>query len=445
MAAPHVKVNRHGSISISRAALANGGWSPVPAPPPGTDFSTRRDDGQMSSAVDSLISALEGGQDDDASYEGISSLIEQMVQDDVAPGRRQQQQQFSSPARSGAGTRGGKKSSQRGPAPLVLRSGPTPYELWEGRHPVQEEKRAVVLTDAERDEVTERLGRHAANSNFLKMKAQTAAMAEELSGLTFTPSMSKKTINLTRGLEPLQTRYEVEIEHRKLRLKQQQLEVISNQLRDTTFEPDLSHTKRVNDRLLAETGQDGMTVVDRCIEYGEEAQARLRVRGEIMRRLEDRVHTFSPQITSKSREICEQTGYRSTPKSLSMPKKKTRQWTKAELRRTKREQGLDTKDNTHLVGHEDDTFRPHINNAHSHAVQRGTAPIHVRLYEQAKRQSKHRHAIANDAVKKAYRLKDFNVKRGGGGGGAKKGALINLVVWEAPEHNFIARRFGLQE
>jgi len=164
MAAPHVKVNRHGSISISRAALANGGWSPVPAPPPGTDFSTRRDDGQMSSAVDSLISALEGGQDDDASYEGISSLIEQMVQGDVAPGRRQQQQQFSSPAQSGAGTRGGKKSSQRGPAPLVLRSGPTPYELWEGRHPVQEEKRAVVLTDAERDEVTERLGRHAANS-----------------------------------------------------------------------------------------------------------------------------------------------------------------------------------------------------------------------------------------------------------------------------------------
>ena len=307
MSAPRVKVNRHGSVSIS-----SGGFTDTFGEPYGSGRASltaargSANDAHMTSAVDSLINVLEAGDTGSGqgeNYEEISSLIAKMVEEEGAYDNSPHPSRRVPPPPPRSGERGAPSSAMRsqrrgrgGAPPLALRAGPTPYELWETRNPTAETKRAVKLTNAERDEVTARLARSGADSNFRKMKAQTSAMADELEGLTFTPKLYNKTITLTRGLEPLQSRYEVEIEHRKLRLKQQQLEVISNELRDTTFEPDMSHTRAVNERLLAETGMDQMNVVDRCMEYGEEAKARLRVRGEIMKRLEARVHTFSPHV-----------------------------------------------------------------------------------------------------------------------------------------------------
>jgi hypothetical protein len=110
------------------------------------------------------------------------------------------------------------------------------------------------------------------------------------------------------------------------------------------------------------------------------------------------------------------------------------------LVKSKRRSGKDRLDNTHLVGHEEETFRPKITNDHNKALARDGTPIHERLYARAAKINSDRQHNTNTALQRSYRFAEGRGKRARGTPGA---GVLNVVSWEAPKHNFIARRFAI--
>ena len=97
-------------------------------------------------------------------------------------------------------------------------------------------------------------------------------------------------------------------------------------------------------------------------------------------------------------------------------------------------------DNTHLVGHEEETFHPKITNDHNKALARDATPIHERLYARAAKINAAQLQNTSAALQRSYR---FAEGRGKGARGTPGAGVLNIISWEAPRHNFIAQRFAI--
>ena len=423
MSGQQVRVNRFGSIDIS--AGMGGTFAGPPAAAPRTPSSSALDSSmweglnEVVSLLDSSAAA-EGGSTSatDAAIDMISRQISEIVGD--APAQR-----------SGRRTRVGSPRRYE----TRLPSGPTPYELWQSKHGDDEADHIPVgsskkLTPEDEEALLERLS--TMKSQFSRQQLQVEKLKEELSGQSFTPKINQKSRELTEMYPNLIHRYEADLEHRKKVLKTMEYKVEVERLKDTTFEPDLEKTRKVNDRLLA--GRDrALRIEDRCIQYGEEQALRASQRREVVQRYEDQLLTFQPNLSSTQKR-------RTRVGKRSDKLRAQRSSLKESLKRgTKLKPGSEKW--RALPGHENETFRPTITSTHSRNVAR-SGKAHERLYRVALDKRRAKEATLEQKLSSSYR----SPARGGRGGGPDtptgSNQTLNICTWEAPKHNFLFHMFS---
>lgn len=439
----NVRVNRFGSIDISGGMGGTFGSAAPPASAPRTNtMSGTRGIGMSPGGVGS--SAL-----DNSMWDGLTEVVD-LLDARAAEGntaatdeaidmisRQISEIVDDAPARaSGRRTRGGTPRRYE----TRLPSGPTPYELWQSKHGDTGELSSLQqaaskkLSPEEEEALLERLS--TMKSQFTRQQLQVEKLKEELSGQSFTPKINEKSRELTEMYPNLIHRYEADLEHRKKVLKTMEYKVEVERLKDTTFEPDLEKTRKVNDRLLA-TRDRALRIEDRCIQYGEEQALRASQRREVVQQYEDQLLTFKPDLSSTTK-------YRSRVGNRSDALRAKRGALKESLRSGMKMKPGDAQWRS-LPGHDEETFKPVIQSKHSRAVKR-SGKAHERLYRTAVQNRRARDQRANSNLQNSYR----SPARGSRGARSPRAPdtptmsnqTLNIVTWEAPKHNFLFQMFS---
>ena len=240
---------------------------------------------------------------------------------------------------------------------------PTPFELWEKAHkPDQKAKSARVLTQKGWDELVLRLNDSAKEKQLTLMRKQHQYIAEQLAGLNFSPHINR--LSREMASENLKIYDKDRLDH-VMKSKREKVEKARHQfeqdsIAECTFKPDLT----------AKAKRQTRTVED-LMDYGHVKRLRMRQRRQFMQDLEDREHTFQPQVNENS---------------MRMVKRMQREGRLLPVGGKRAYKG-DSQD----PGHSEDTFSPRINKR-SKAIQlKGN--VYDRLYKEAKSRTTQRNAV----------------------------------------------------
>ena len=241
---------------------------------------------------------------------------------------------------------------------------PTPYELWKAAHETEEDnaKAAPTLTEKGWDKLVLRLNDSAKEKQLTLMRKQHQYIAEQLAGLNFSPHINR--LSREMASENLKIYDKDRLDH-VMKSKREKVEKARHQfeqdsIAECTFKPDLT----------AKAKRQTRTVED-LMDYGHVKRLRMRQRRQFMQDLEDREHTFQPQVNENS---------------MRMVKRMQREGRLLPVGGKRAYKG-DSQD----PGHCEDTFSPRINKR-SKAIQlKGN--VYDRLYKEAKSRTTQRNAV----------------------------------------------------
>jgi hypothetical protein len=230
---------------------------------------------------------------------------------------------------------------------------PTPFELWEKAHkPDQKAKSARVLTQKGWDELVLRLNDSAKEKQLTLMRKQHQYIAEQLSGLNFSPHINRYSRELAS--ENLKIFDKDRLEHvmksKRDKVEKSRHHFEQEAIAECTFKPELTAKAKRHNR-----------TVDDLMDYGNVKRLRMRQRRQFVQDLEDREHTFQPQVNQNSMRMME------------------RLKTKGRLRPAGGKRGY--RGDSNDPGHSEDTFSPKINRRSKSIQLKGN--VYDRLYKSA--------------------------------------------------------------
>ena len=321
----------------------------------------------------------------------------------------------------------GQQLSRRGEQPTThLPHYPTPYELWKKAHEREEyEYTAPVLSEKKWDELVERLNDSAKEKQLALMRKQHQYIAEQLAGLNFSPHINR--LSREMASENLKIYDKDRLDH-VMKSKREKVEKARHQLAqeeiaDCTFKPDLTNKAKKQSR-----------TVEDLMDYGNVKRLRMRQRRQFMQDLEDREHTFQPQVNQNSMRM------------VSKMQKQGR------LLPVGGKRGY--KGTAQDPGHSEDTFSPKINKR-SKAIQlKGN--VYDRLYKSAKDRIEERNKAQEEYIQDHIKgvmvspLKGSYRKFGKTQNGGRKSNMTQIpdgamnVVYYKHKYAFILDRFSNQ-
>lgn len=141
---------------------------------------------------------------------------------------------------SGAGDELGARGSK-----VAMPKGPRPYDLWKAAHEVDRpSKEKLVLSGREWETLVSRLNDSSKKKELNLRKAQHKQIADELSGLTFTPHISERSRELASQNKSLPDRVEFFMRKRRNKLDQIRQEKERKEMEQCSHRPDLSKSKK---------------------------------------------------------------------------------------------------------------------------------------------------------------------------------------------------------
>ena len=314
---------------------------------------------------------------------------------------------------------------------------PTPYELWRAAHEVDgEPKKTPTLTKGEWDSLVERLNETSRKRQAYLLRAQHKQIADELSGLTFTPKISKRSRLLAAQNKQLPERVSSLMRKKQMKLDKVRHERAQKELAEATFQPQLNSRGHETTTLAQRMNRR----VGHLIQYDIDKRIRAAQRRQLQQELEDRELTFSPKLNKNSERIVEkinrdrQLKAREAAEALAAgdeeqaAKAAAASMGKITKRSVEREQAavasaalaaveqdvrvgrlkripLGRNGLTMLPGHENDTFRPKINRrSHALAERAGIdqKEVYERLYEDAKEVMREKQELDEEQLRQHY-------------------------------------------
>jgi hypothetical protein len=318
---------------------------------------------------------------------------------------------------------------------------PRPVDLWRASHEVDRApKEKVVLTQGAWEDLVGRLNESSKKKELHLLKAQHKALADQLSGLTFTPQISDKSRELASLNKALPERVAALMRKKKAKLDKIRNEKVQRELSEATFKPNLTKSKG-----SAGAGVDAaVRKIGHLMQYEVDRRVRAEQRRALITEMEDRELTFEPRINKNSGRIVarlrqESEGAPSAGASVVGSPTSARISKKALVDTLV--SGKQPLGRSYLPGHEQETFQPQIN-ARSRALHRPAtagADVYSRLYVRGGGSKSPGGSVAEE-------------EEGGAGRGVVGGVLdedvgprhplhFNTVPFEAGgRHDFILRR-----
>ena len=171
---------------------------------------------------------------------------------------------------------------------------PLPVDLWKAAHETGEmPKQPRKLSQGEWGQLVERLNDSSKAKQAYLLQAQHRQIADELSGLTFTPHITKKSRELAAHNKALPERMTALMRRKVAKLDKVRHERAQAELAEATFKPNTNVGKRRSSRRR----------VGHLMQYEIERRIRQSQRRQILEEVEDRELTFSPQINPNSMRI----------------------------------------------------------------------------------------------------------------------------------------------
>jgi len=171
---------------------------------------------------------------------------------------------------------------------------PLPVDLWRAAHESSEAPREErKLTTGEWEDLVDRLNESSKAKQAYLLQAQHRQIADELSGLTFTPHITKRSRELAAHNKALPERMAALLRRKKAKIDKVKHERARAELSEATFQPKLNTQKKHSSRRR----------VGHLMKYEIERRIRQTQRKQILQEVEDRELTFSPQINPNSMRI----------------------------------------------------------------------------------------------------------------------------------------------
>ena len=320
----------------------------------GNSRSPGNDDNDMAEAVEKLSEMLRKQDDPDVQDVELINRISEQISRMMDNGGEDNGDYSDLGDNSESEYDGSQQMTRQNQATTLLPHYPTPYELWKKAHEQEDfEYVAPVLSEKGWDDLVERLNDSAKEKQLALMRKQHQFIAEQLAGLNFSPHINR--LSREMASENLKIYDKDRLEH-VMKSKREKVEKARHQLAqeeiaDCTFKPDLTAKAKKQSRS-----------VEDLMDYGNVKRLRMRQRRQFMQDLEDREHTFQPQVNQNSMRMVS----RMQKQGRLLPKGGKRGY----------------KGTAQDPGHSEDTFSPKINKR-SKAIQlKGN--VYDRLYKSAK-------------------------------------------------------------
>jgi hypothetical protein len=283
-----------------------------------------------------------------------------------------------------------------GASTVQMPKGPTPADLWRAAHEVpQQPKERVMLTDEAWQDLVNRLNESSKKKEVFLLKAQRKQLADQLAGLTFTPAISQRSRVIAEKNENLQDRVAALMRKKKAKIERIRNEKLQKEQEDAPFRPNLNKPRTQADGAVRRVGH--------LMQYEIDRRLRAEQRRMIIEEKESQELTFKPVINANSGRIVARlqeekameaalssSGGHAFPPSpaiasmLPAPPTSTR-IKKKELVDALAEyhKKVETRPgNSFLPGHEEETFRPVINQRSKLLHRPGVddVDVYTRLY-----------------------------------------------------------------
>jgi len=323
-----------------------------------------------------------------------------------------------------------------GASTVHMPKGPTPADLWRAAHEVpQQPKERVMLTDEAWQDLVNRLNESSKKKEVFLLKAQRKQLADQLAGLTFTPAISQRSRVIAEKNENLQDRVAALMRKKKAKIERIRNEKLQKEQEDAPFRPNLNKPRTQADGAVRRVGH--------LMQYEIDRRLRAEQRRMIIEEKESQELTFKPVINANSGRIVARlqeekameaalssSGGNAFPPSpaiasmLPAPPTSTR-IKKKELVDALAEyhKKVETRPgNSFLPGHEEETFRPVINQRSKLLHRPGVddVDVYTRLYaasNSANGSSKAGGSSPARGSRTTFTLDSAPIGKSGGGGG----------------------------
>ncbi|GMH51096.1 hypothetical protein TrVE_jg4069 [Triparma verrucosa] len=272
-------------------------------------------------------------------------------------------------SRAGAGTY--KETLEKSGVQMPNRR--TPYEVWADKQKAPAKKPPARLKNKDVNSLVSKL--HSSN----KKKEQTimsqsnANLAYELQHLAFRPELNKKSREESKTVKPLLERQQGMMDKREADLRKQRQQSRNREMEECTFSPNLMGIKK-GEKYLKRSGKAVARSTDDILQWEKDKETRRLQRKQIVEEMEEAELSFAPHLNRRSLQL--------TEKLKKEGKYQVDPATRQTINSPRRfaDSAGSTLEEKQKAGHEEETFKPQINNR---SVSSDGRSVHRRLYEEA--------------------------------------------------------------
>lgn len=286
------------------------------------------------------------------------------------------------------------------------------------------------MTQSAWEELVARLSESGTRKEISLLQAQHKQLKDQLAGLSFTPHISEKSRKLAELNKALPDRVAALMRKKKAKLDKIRTERAEKELQEATFRPNLNKSKTPVDGMVRKIGH--------LMQYEMDRRVRAEQRRAIIQEQEARDLVFQPKINKNSARIVAR--LKAEAESEVAPPSPGPRSEKKKLVDTIANNNNNKPGRSNLPGHEQETFRPQINEKSRTLHRPGIddVDVYTRLFTKGAGSKSPRGSTNNSVLNESSNINDNDNDNEEGPGHAR---YFNTVAYDnTGKQDFILRR-----